>query len=91
LRRAIGKFWAPVFPRRYRGGPIVLMIENYRSELLRRLTRQTPYLVSGLRAAGFSGGDAQQLPISRDYLDGSGWARHTFFAVSSAAPLATSC
>jgi hypothetical protein len=37
-------------------GPIVLMIENYRSELLWRLTRQSPYIVSGLRRAGFSGG-----------------------------------
>ena len=37
-------------------GPIVLMIENYRSDLLWRLMRQCPYLVSGLRRAGFSGG-----------------------------------
>ena len=37
-------------------GPIVLMIENYRSGLLWRLMRQCPYLVSGLRRAGFSGG-----------------------------------
>jgi hypothetical protein len=37
-------------------GPIVLMIENYRSELLWRLTRQSPYIVSGLRRAGFRGG-----------------------------------
>jgi hypothetical protein len=37
-------------------GPIVLMIENYRSELLWRLTRQSSYIVSGLRRAGFSGG-----------------------------------
>lgn len=37
-------------------GPVVLMIENYRSELLWRLTRQCPYIVSGLRRAGFSGG-----------------------------------
>ena len=29
-------------------GPIVLMIENYRSGLLWRLMRQCPYLVSGL-------------------------------------------
>jgi hypothetical protein len=35
---------------------IVLMIENYRSGLLWRLMRQCPYLVSGLRRAGFSGG-----------------------------------
>ena len=32
------------------------MIENYRSGLLWRLMRQCPYLVSGLRRAGFSGG-----------------------------------
>jgi len=37
-------------------GPIVLMIENYRSGLLWRLMRQCPYLVNGLRRAGFSGG-----------------------------------
>lgn len=27
-------------------GPVVLMIENYRSELLWRLTRKSPYVVS---------------------------------------------
>jgi hypothetical protein len=37
-------------------GPIVLMIENYRSDLLWRLLRQCPYLVRGLQRAGFSGG-----------------------------------
>jgi len=37
-------------------GPIVLMIENYRSGFLWRLMRQCPYLVCGLRRAGFSGG-----------------------------------
>jgi hypothetical protein len=37
-------------------GPIVLMIENYRSELLWRLTKRSPYLVGGLRRAGFKGG-----------------------------------
>ena len=37
-------------------GPLVLMIENYRSELLWRLTRRSPYIVSGLRRAGFEGG-----------------------------------
>ena len=37
-------------------GPLVLMIENYRSELLWRLTRLSPYIVSGLRRAGFDGG-----------------------------------
>jgi hypothetical protein len=37
-------------------GPVVLMIENYRSELLWRLTRRSRYIVSGLRNAGFVGG-----------------------------------
>jgi hypothetical protein len=37
-------------------GPVVLMIENYRSQLLWRLMRGCPYLVDGLRRAGFTGG-----------------------------------
>ncbi|MEO8007868.1 MAG: glucoamylase family protein, partial [Betaproteobacteria bacterium] len=37
-------------------GPIVLMIENYRSGLLWRLMRNCPYIVNGLRRAGFTGG-----------------------------------
>lgn len=37
-------------------GPIVLMIENYRSEFLWRLMRRCPYIETGLRRAGFSGG-----------------------------------
>jgi hypothetical protein len=42
-------------------GPIVLMIENYRSELLWRLVRQSPYIVHGLGRAGFRGGWLQEL------------------------------
>ena len=37
-------------------GPVVLMIENYRTGLVWRLMRQCPYLATGLRRAGFSGG-----------------------------------
>ena len=37
-------------------GPIVLMIENYRSELLWRLMRGCSYIQQGLRRAGFTGG-----------------------------------
>jgi len=37
-------------------GPIVLMIENFRTGLLWRLMRQCSYLVNGLRRAGFTGG-----------------------------------
>ncbi|HEY4249453.1 MAG TPA: glucoamylase family protein [Lacunisphaera sp.] len=37
-------------------GPIVVMIENYRSGLLWKLMRKCPYIVTGLRRAGFKGG-----------------------------------
>lgn len=37
-------------------GPIVLMIENYRTGLLWQWMRNCPYLVTGLRRAGFTGG-----------------------------------
>jgi hypothetical protein len=47
-------------------GPTVVMIENHRSGLVWSLTRQAPWLVAGLRAAGFEGGwlDAAELPAS---------------------------
>ncbi len=37
-------------------GPIILMIENYRTGLLWRSMQKCPYIASGLRRAGFSGG-----------------------------------
>lgn len=37
-------------------GPIVAMIENYRSGLVWRVMSTNPHLIRGLRAAGFSGG-----------------------------------
>ena len=37
-------------------GPIVAMLENYRSALVWKTMRTNPYLVRGLRRAGFSGG-----------------------------------
>ena len=37
-------------------GPIVAMIENYRTGFLWRLMRNCPYIVEGLRRAGFKGG-----------------------------------
>ena len=36
-------------------GPIVVMIENYRSGLVWQLLRKSHYVVAGLRAAGFAG------------------------------------
>jgi len=37
-------------------GPIVMMIENYRTGLIWRLMRRCPYIAEGLRRAGFRGG-----------------------------------
>ena len=37
-------------------GPVVLMIENYRSGLIWRLMRQCRHVIEGLRRAGFSAG-----------------------------------
>ncbi len=37
-------------------GPILVMLENYRSDLVWRLMRKNPYVVRGLCRAGFQGG-----------------------------------
>jgi hypothetical protein len=37
-------------------GPVVLMIENYRTELIWKIMKRCPYVVEGLRRAGFQGG-----------------------------------
>ena len=37
-------------------GPIILMIENYRTGLVWKLMRNCPYIANGLRRAGFTGG-----------------------------------
>lgn len=37
-------------------GPIVAMIENYRSDLVWRVMRKNPYIRAGLKRAGFNGG-----------------------------------
>jgi hypothetical protein len=37
-------------------GPIIAMVENYRSGLIWRLLRQSPYIRTGLQRAGFTGG-----------------------------------
>ncbi|MBA3403725.1 MAG: hypothetical protein H0U13_03415, partial [Gemmatimonadaceae bacterium] len=37
-------------------GPIVIMIENHRSGFLWELMKKCPFVVEGLRKAGFTGG-----------------------------------
>ncbi len=51
-----GVGWVSRFHFGINEGPTVLMIENYRSGLVWALMRRCEPLVSGLRAAGFSGG-----------------------------------
>ncbi len=61
-RLIAGKGW---FDLDYLGidqGPIVAMIANYRSELVWKYMRKSPYLIQGLRRAGFRGGWLDQAP-----------------------------
>ncbi len=37
-------------------GPIIAMIENYRSDLIWKTMKKNPYIVAGLKKAGFTGG-----------------------------------
>lgn len=46
-------------------GPVILMLENYRSGLIWRLMRGCPPIVAGLRRAGFSGGWLNDHPAGR--------------------------
>jgi hypothetical protein len=43
-------------------GPILAMIENYRSDLVWKTMRNSPYIIRGLRRAGFRGGWLDQAP-----------------------------
>jgi hypothetical protein len=43
-------------------GPIVLMLENWRSELVWRVMKRNPYIARGLQRAGFTGGWLDTLP-----------------------------
>ena len=48
--------WVSPFHFGLNQGPIVLMIENYRTGLLWKWMRNCPYIVAGLRKADFTGG-----------------------------------
>lgn len=51
-----GKGWYDTVQIGIDQGPIVLMIENWRSEFVWRVMRKNPYIRKGLRRAGFTGG-----------------------------------
>lgn len=46
-------------------GPILAMVENYRSGLVWRVLRRNPHVVRGLRAAGFTGGWLDSIEAGR--------------------------
>ncbi len=46
-------------------GPIVAMLENYRSQLIWKTMRTNPYIVRGLRQAGFTGGWLDSTSVGR--------------------------
>jgi len=48
--------WTSLYHYGINLGPVVLMCENYRSDLIWRLMGSCPYLVTGLRRAGFTNG-----------------------------------
>lgn len=48
--------WVSPFHFGINEGPTVIMVENYRTDFIWRLTRQCPYIVEGLRRAQFTGG-----------------------------------
>ena len=55
-RDGSAKGWVSPWRLGLNEGPIVLMIENHLSGLMWRLFRRSPYVVTGLRRAGFTGG-----------------------------------
>ncbi len=55
-RSVRAKPWVSPYHYGINQGPIVMMIENYRSGLLWELVRRNPYFVTGLQRAGFVGG-----------------------------------
>ena len=51
-----GKGWFDTFYLGIDQGPILLMLENYRSGLIWKTMRKNPYIREGLKRAGFNGG-----------------------------------
>jgi hypothetical protein len=43
-------------------GPVLAMVENARSELIWKTMRRSPYVIAGLRRAGFTGGWLDSAP-----------------------------
>jgi hypothetical protein len=55
-RSGLAETWVSPYHFGINQGPVVLMVENHRTGLIWQLMRSCPYLIEGLRRAGFSGG-----------------------------------
>ena len=55
-RSGPSRLWVSPFHFGINQGPLLLMLENYRTGLIWNLLRKCTYLVAGLRRAGFLGG-----------------------------------
>ena len=53
-------------------GPLLAMIENYRTGLIWKTLRNNPHIIRGLRRAGFSGGWLDEIPLD-PFESMSGW------------------
>jgi len=63
--RAAGPPWKLVLVwalGKWAWGPIIAMLANYRSDLVWKYMRKSPYIIRGLRRAGFAGGWLDQAP-----------------------------
>ena len=47
-------------------GPILLMVENYRTGMIWDLMKRSPYIAAGLRKAGFRGGWLEEIPVAAE-------------------------
>jgi hypothetical protein len=54
--RGVGGTWTAANNFAIDEGPVVMMIENHRSDLVWRLLRRSPFIRRGLERAGFTGG-----------------------------------
>ena len=56
VRDAATGWWVTPYHFGIDQGPVILMIENYRTGLIWNIMRRSSYIVAGLRRAGFRGG-----------------------------------
>ncbi|HTH65215.1 MAG TPA: glucoamylase family protein [Gemmatimonadales bacterium] len=60
-----GKGWFDIDYLGIDQGPILGMLANYRTDLVWKYMRKSPYIIRGLRRAGFRGGWLDQAPLRR--------------------------